>query len=426
MKFRDLAVVAMSFISSLCITNSKSEAVIVSVKTFGMAGTGIAYPLDSLAGAFNPAGMADVQNRFDIGLTWEHARRKTSIEGNLFPLPGVNGHFDAGRKKDVFSPDFGINYALPYCFEFCNTFFQPSIGLVIYNRNFSKTRYHHPLPLLGTTPAGLEYIHETVSPVLAVKIGCRHNFGISFNWQYQRFRLKGAERFDNIVFSSHPGRVTNRKYSYSQGFGITLGYRCQFTDWLSFGVTYQPRTRMSRFKHFTGVLANHARLDIPRKIGAGIAIRYLRCSTIAFDVEHIQWKQVVPLRNPLLPNLFVSKLGRKDGAGFGFRNQTYYRFGIDYDLSCDWTIRAGFRHVNAPIRRSQTAVNMLTVDTVEDVVTIGATWCINPCSEISAFYGHGFNNRIKGHHSIPEQLGGGEANLQFHFDVLGISLGMNY
>ena len=133
------------------------------------------------------------------------------------------------------------------------------------------------------------------------------------------------------------------------------------------------------------------------------------------------------LHQPLQENLIANKLGSNDGSGFGFRDQWYYRVGIDYDILDCVTIRAGYRHTNTPIRRSQTAVNALTVDTVEDFITLGATWCINACNEVSFLYAHGFNNKVRGKNSIPTpRFGGGNADLKQYTDVVGIQFGHTY
>jgi long-chain fatty acid transport protein len=407
----------VSLLSCLCLITSDAHAVLASVKSTGMAAAVIAYPQDAEAGAFNPAGMVDVGDRFDVGLAIDRTSRKAAIKGNLAPF-GVNGKFDANHHaKFAINGDVGINKMIG-----CNM----SVGLIIYNRNYNKTKYKNPLPLFGTSPAGLEYVHETISPTFAIKILEKHNFGVSLNWMIQRFWVQGIQNFDNALFSKYPGHVTNHRYNYSQGVSFTLGYRCQVTNTLSVGVTYQPKTYMHKFKKYRGFLAGKGRLNIPQKIGAGVAWRFIPCATICFDVEYINWKRVKALERPLQTNLIANKLGSHSGSGFGFRDQWYYRVGLDYDV-LDWvTVRAGFRHTNTPIRRSQTAVNALTVDTVEDYLTVGATACLNPSNEISFFYAHGFNFKVKGKHSIPASFGGGEANLKEYDDVFAISWGHSF
>lgn len=408
----------LGLVSCLSLSTSNLHAILASVKSTGMAATGIAYPQDAEAGAFNPAGMVDVGDRFDVGFSVDRTSRKASVSGNLSGLPGVNGKFDANHKaKYAFNGDFGVNKMIG-----CNM----SVGLVVYNRNYNKTKYKHALPLFGTSKVGMEYVHETISPTFAIKFLEKHNFGISLNYMIQRLWVQGLQNFDNALFSKYPGHVTNHRYNYAGGVSFTLGYRCQVADNFSVGVTYQPKTYMSRFKKYKGFLAGRGRLNIPQKIGAGMAWRFLPCATIAFDVEYINWRRVKALHRPLQENLVANKLGSHSGSGFGFRDQWYYRVGIDYDVTSWLTVRAGFRHTNVPFGRSQTAVNILTVDTVEDYLTLGATACLNPCTEVSFFYGHGFHNKVKGKNSIPRSFGFGEADLKQYDDVFGVSLGRTF
>jgi len=397
------------------------EGVLASVKSTGMAATAIAYPLDAVCAAFNPAGVTEVGDRLDFGISWDRSDGRATISGNLAPLPGINGTFNGTRTHDIYSPDFGITKQM--CFQG----YEMTFGFIAYNRNYSKTTYGNVFPLLGTSHLGMEYVHETLAPVWAIKFCDRYSFGLTVNYNVQRLKLNGVENFANPVFSSDPDDVSNRGYSYSTGWGVTLGARAQVLDNLAVGVTYQPRTGMSKFHKYRGFLAQHGKLDIPEKIGAGIAWQVIPCLTAAFDVEFIRWSKVPSIHNSLLPGLFTSELGLADGAGFGWKNQTYYRVGLDWNIDCNWSARVGYRHVNTPIRSSQTAINLLSLETVEDVVTCGGTYRWTDCLEFSAFYAHGFRHTVHGSGSIPlVGFGGGEVDLEKSFNVLGISVGWMY
>jgi long-chain fatty acid transport protein len=422
MKLRFLKMlVCIGSLMTLCLQSSTAEAIFASVKATGMAATCIAYPLDTLVAAYNPAGMAMIGDRHDVEAAWVHDTGSLNVHGNKSPFaPLVNGHFKGMEKKDVYPAGFGINKA------FCFYGWEMSIGLILYNRNFQKTKYNQPLVLFGTTKAGLEYVNETLAPVWTIKICDRHSFGISANYQIERVKVNGLENFDNAELSLFPGDVTNRHYNWSTGWGYTVGYFGQLTDQWAIGLTYQPETTMRRLHKYRGFLAHKGRLNIPRKIGGGISYRILPCVTMAFDVEFIEWDTIKALRNPLLHKGVLEKLGSRHGPGFGFRNQVYYRVGADWALNDCFTIRAGFRHANSPIRRSQTAVNILTLDTVENYITTGATWAWDACNEISVVYAYGIENRIRGKHSIPASFGGGEADLKERKYAFGAAWGSKF
>lgn len=409
-------IISIGVMATVCLSASSLEGLLASIKATGMAATGVAYPQDAEAGAFNPAGITDVGSRFDLNTTWENIQRKSIVTDNLSPL-GANGRFNAtARRRHFYTGGGGFNKMLTP---------NLAVGWVVYNRNASKTTYKDAFPLLGTSPLGLEYIHQTISPSIAYKYGC-HNFGISVNYNLQRLKVDGIERFDTALTSSRPGYVTNRHYNYSQGVGFTIGWRGQLLPWLSVGATYQPKTHMTRFKKYKGFLAQHGKLDIPQKIGFGIAIHVLPNSTFTFDLEHIQWSKTRSLNNKLAEDLIVDKLGTKNGSGFGFRNQTFYRFGIDYEVNCALTVRAGYRHGRVVYPSSQTAVNLLICDSTTDFFTVGATYKLNCRSEASFFFAHGFRNKVSGNNAIPASLGGGNVALKTHSNILGVGIGTYY
>ena len=417
MKLRIMKLIAcIGSFTALCLHTSSAEAIFASVKSTGMAATSISYPVDSLAGAYNPAGIASVGDRFDLEAGWVHDTGEAHVHDNLSPL--VNGNYEGMKNKNVFPAGFGISKTWNIDCDW-----DIAAGLVLYNRNYQKTTYKKNLVLFGTSKPGLEYVNETLSPIIAIKWCDSHTLGVSANFQIERIKVNGLENFDNIFRSVAPGHVTNRGYGYANGWGVTIGYYGQITNELSIGVTYQPETTMSRIEKYKGFLAERGRLNIPRKIGAGIAYRILPCLVFAFDVEQIRWK---PIR--ALSNMFPSavRLGAKNGAGFGFRDQWYYRFGIEWQIDECWTARIGFRHANTPVKKSQTAVNLLTLDTVENFITAGATWAVNGCNEISIVGAYGFENEVKGKNSIPLAFGGGEVNIKEQKYAIGLAWGWKF
>lgn len=422
MKLRFLNQIAcMSALAALCMHSSTAEAIFASVKSTGMAATSISYPLDSMAAAYNPAGIASVGDRFDVEIGWVHNTGHASVSGNRVPIRPpltINGTTNGMRNKCVYPIAFGIAKTLNI-----NCDWDVAGGLMMYNRNYQKTTYSRVLPLFGTSKPGLEYLNQTISATFALKWRDTHTIAISVNSQLERLKVNGLQNFDNLARSEFPGHVTNRGYGYANGWGFTLGYFGQLTDRLSVGATYQPKTRMSRIEKYKGFLAERGRLDVPEKIGAGIAYRITPCITAAFDVEYIHWKPVRALSNNF-PN--AEELGGKLGAGFGFKDQWYYRTGIEWKITESIAARIGFRHANTPIKRSQTAVNVLSLDCVEDFITVGGTYALNPCNEFSFVYAYGFEKTIKGKHSVPASFGGGEVNIHEQKYALAIAWGAKF
>jgi len=403
-------------ITTLFLHTSQVEAVFASAKSTGMAATSISYPIDSLAGAYNPAGIAVVGDRLDVEAAWVRDTGHGSVHKNLLSI--ANGSFEGMKTKDAYPVGFGLTKTWNLGCDL-----DIAAGVIVYNRNYQKTTFGKPLILFGTSRPGLEYINETISPIIAVKIYDSHTIGISANYQVERIKVNGLQNFDNIFRSIAPNHVTNRGYGYANGWGATIGYFGQITNCLSIGATYQPETKMSRITKYKGFLADRGKLNVPQKIGFGIAYKILPCLAVAFDVEHIRWKPIKSLSNPFPA---VERLGEVNGPGFGFSNQWYYRLGMEWQIDESWTARIGYRHANTPVRKSQTAVNLLTLDTVEDYLTAGLTWAFNCSSEITIVGAYGFENEVKGKNSIPLAFGGGEVNIKEQKFAVGLAWGWKY
>jgi long-chain fatty acid transport protein len=76
-------------------------------------------------------------------------------------------------------------------------------------------------------------------------------------------------------------------------------------------------------------------------------------------------------------------------------------------------------------------LNILAPATVEDHLTLGATWRLASGGEVSFAYMHAFEEKVKGVNSIPPGFppagfGGGNANLKMYEDSFGISYGVKF
>lgn len=410
-------------------TPNKVDAFIAGAKATGMASTGVAYPQDAYAGAYNPAGIIEVGNRIDIGFEWSHDNCRGKVNATHPPaIQRMNDKFIENRDSNIYLGDFGVNLNFSKKTppsECAKWAWNWAIGIVGYNQDYWKTSYKKAIPLLGKTKASMEYIHEIISPVASLRLIDGHTLGISLDIHIQSLKVNGVQQFALKNFSLFPENVTNRGRDYSSGIGASIGWQWQAYDCLAFGVVYRSKAHMSRFKKYKGFLAEKGRLDTPERWSLGLAYQILNCAIFTFDFEWINWHSIKPLHNNLLHHGRFEKNGSSLGPGFGFRNQKLYRVGIAYDYNDCWTFRAGFRHSNSFIRNEETVMNLLTCDTMENYLTLGATYHRNS-NELSFFYAHGFESKIKGHRSIPASLGSGNVTLSNNRDILGISWGYSF
>ena len=376
----------------------------------GHGGAGIAFPQDALAAATNPAGIVFAGNRFDIGLTWFQPIRGGTITGSGYP--GVNGSYDANRKKNFFIPELGYNHLLNP---------KVAVGVAIFGNGGMDTAYTTPIPLLGSRLAGVDLTQLFVAPTVAFQANAHNAFGISLNVGYQRFSASGLQNFANAGFSSAPSKVTDLLGSGSLGAGIRVGWLGTINKILSVGATYQSRTWMRKFAKYQGLFADQGGFDIPASVGGGIALKVHPKATILFDAERIFFGQVKSMANPDFP--IQAPLGAGNGPGFGWHDITAEKVGFDFKLSSKLTLRAGYNHSGLPFDANQTFFNLLAPAVVKQHFSAGASWGLPNGKEINIAYQHAFAETVNGANSIPASFGGGEANLHMHQNSVGVGFG---
>jgi long-chain fatty acid transport protein len=402
----------------------------IGVKAQGMGGVGIALPQDSIAAGANPAGMGFVGDRFDVGLTWFRPDRDAQITGNAAPV-GVNGSYDPNGKEDFFIPEFGYNKMI-----------NPNLalGVSVFGNGGLNTQYDSGIPLFanplafGTQTAGVNLEQLFIAPTVAFKIAPNHSIGMAVNIIYQTFEATGLQNFTlpgaalGFPFdpSSSPGNVTNQGDDTAWGWSVRFGWTGEVMPGLTLGATYQTEGEMEEFDKYKGLFAEQGAFNIPTNYGIGAAWKPMPALTIAGDIMWINYSDTKSINNPLSKLFSGNQLGSNDGPGFGWEDITIYKLGVAFDVNQAWTVRAGYSWGDNPIPSSQTFFNLLAPGVIEQHLTLGATWRLDPKSELSFAYMHAFENEVNGSNSIPAAFGGGNANIKMSQDSLGIAFGMKF
>jgi long-chain fatty acid transport protein len=389
----------------------------VGIKAKGMGGATLAVPQDALAGGNNPAAVAFLGDRFDVGVDWFRPDRGSEITGNM--SDPINAVYDANDTEAFFVPEIGVTKTISD---------RLALGLSIYGNGGMNTSYTTPIPLFDGSPepsnAGVDLMQAFIVPTVAVKINDRHALGLGLNVAWQRFEATGLANF--MQMSSDAESLTDNDYSTSIGFGARVGWLGRLSDMISVGAAYQSRTFMGEFEDYAGLFAEDGGFDIPSSVHGGIAVMPAPGLVIASDVAYIMYSEINSVANPLLPNLWEAQLGTEDGAGFGWEDVTAFKVGAAYDVTADLTLRAGYNYGAQPIPESETLFNMLAPGVVETHATFGATWRVTPSAEISLAYVKAFEKTVEGADSIPAEFGGGEADLTMSQDTFGVAFGMTY
>jgi long-chain fatty acid transport protein len=397
-------------------------------KAEGMGGASAAIVEDTNGGANNPASMAFVGNRLDVGAMIFSPHRSASRAGS--------GGLDASVDSDsnyFLIPDFGYNRML-----------NPNLalGVTVYGNGGMNTNYPG-IPAFGNAnllggagKLGINLMQLIVAPTLAYKITPDHAIGISPLLGYQKFKAYGLQGFDP-GFTAYPGFVTNKGYDDSFGYGVRIGYQGKIAPTLRIGATYAPKMNFDKFSKYKGLFADQGVFDIPENYSLGLAWQATPALNVALDYERINYSDVASVGNPVVPN-YVTGFGSSNGPGFGWSDVNVWKLGLEYKHNSQWTFRAGYNHTDNPITGDLTCAtltncnevvpNILAPAVVKDHASVGLTYTLASGNELTFAYVHAFENSVKGLDTFicPSGPGtcAGKDTIKMYQDSIGISYGM--
>ncbi|WP_230970876.1 OmpP1/FadL family transporter [Nitrogeniibacter aestuarii] len=360
------------------------------VKSEGMGGVGIALPQDAVAGATNPAGMVEVGTRADIGMAL------LQVDNGAY-FGGTN--YDGGSEKDLYLiPQLGVNYMIDT---------ETSIGLSVVGNGVGTA--HDKVNVGGMQRPKSEYKQMVSTVSLARRITPNQRVGVGLVLAYQRLALHG------------PGSLgLPQGHDSSFGYGLSLGWQGKVLPNLTLGATYASKIDMGRMDKFDKLLADDGDLDAPEHYGIGAALN-LGATTLAADVMRILWSDVKSLGNPGVA-IATGAPGDKDGPGFGWRDQTVWRFGVAHQFNEQLTLRAGYNQGNQILDSASTYLGIVAPSANRKHWTLGATYQIDPAMELSVAYARSPKERVKGDGPGPN----GSTDLYMGQDWLSLSLGMRF
>jgi long-chain fatty acid transport protein len=422
------------------------------IKSKGMGGVGIALPQDAIASGSNPAGIGFVGNRLDFGIEVFSPTREARISGNDItgfptgsppPFDKVppqfggmnNGKFHGDSDNPFYIPEFGVNYWL-------NDSWALGVSVVGnggMNTNYAGMTLMNGKPFDTEEETGINIEQVRILPTVAYKINENHSVGFTLQVIAQRFNAWGLGAFKREggpmagQVSAYPDNVSDKGYTVAWGVGWSVGWTGKITDTVTLGAMYNAKVDMDEFSDYKGLFAQKGDFDVPENYGLGIAWQATPRMQLGFDIVQINYSNVKSVANSIQsghggldmfnPNNY---LGTSNGSGFGWDDMTVYKLGIDYDLTDAWTIRAGWNHSDQPIDKDQTMFNILAPAVVEDHLTVGGTYTLPNGSQLSFYYFHAFENKVRGKNSIPAAFGGGEADIKMSQDAMGLSYGFNF
>lgn len=380
----------------------------------GMAGVSLAYPKDSLAIATNPASAIALGDRFDADLDYFQPFRKSSITGNAF---GPDQTYSGNDGKSFLIPELG------YIRRVGDDW---AVGLALYGNGGMDTAYAtNPYGRFGATnKAGIDLQQLFISPTVAYQLVEGQSIGLSVNVVDELFKAQGISSFGGL--SANPSALSDQGRDSSFGYGVRLGWQGKITPWLTLGAAWQSKTYADGFDKYKGLFADQGAFDVPSTYGVGAAVTPLPGLDVALDVKRIEYSDVGSVGNDFQRLFSGQQLGSSNGPGFGWKDTTSVKIGVNYRIAPAWQIRAGYGYSTQPIPRSQTFLNILAPGTIQHQFTTGATWSLESGQDISVYALYALPQSVNGAGSIPSSFGGGEADIKLSEMAFGVGFGWRF
>jgi len=403
-------------------------------KSRGMGGVGITMTHDTLASAANPATMAFIKgNQFDIGGDLFQANAEASLGEDGVYL----GRVTVESKPDHMAITPGL-YIMPSLGASWNDG-DLSYGFTMVSVGGGGSRYEpnvYNSVIQGADTShkmGVSLILMNINPTIAYKLDKNNSIGATLVIGLQIFKSYGLEYFQTFTESDSPDHLTDQGTDVAYGAGIRLGWMGNFMEnKLSLGAEYTSQTYMSEFDDYSELFAEQGKLNTPGNIGIGASYKFIEDLTIALDINYIMYEDIPAIAN-LGPGqgpggaLYVTgpeanQLGKDEGLGFGWNNQTVYKLGIAYAYDPKWTLRGGWNYGKSPINSERDILfSMVAPATTEHHLTLGASYQYQEDIEFNFSYSHGFENTQYGPTFI-----GGYGDISMSTDALGASMSMKF
>jgi long-chain fatty acid transport protein len=413
----------------------------------GMAGAGSADPTDVMILATNPAGLAYVGLRTEVGLglfsplrsystspslangqggAFTLGPENISSSNKLFPIPYIARNWQLGP-DDVLGAAFYARGGMNTTWPGGNATFAPGPGAPV--RTFPGT--------FGTGTTGVNLMQAFLN-LSAAHSWADHAFtlGGSAIFAMQRFDARGlgnfvpyTQTFAQSGGAAMPAALSNTGADMSYGGGVAVGLEWQPVAQFSVAAAYTSKMYMSDLNQYSDLFAGHGSFDIPASATVGVTYKPTQPFAISFDVQEIWYGDVGSVGHPF-QNLFAcptagaggadlqSCLGGSNGPGFGWRDMTVYKLGGRWEVAPDWTVRAGISHGTEPVPSSQVLFNILAPGVIQNHFALGLVHRNASHGELAVDFVYAANKTVKGQNPFdPTQT----ITLKMHQYMLEIS-----
>src|SRR5262245_14601180 len=367
-----------------------------------MGGASTAAPRGATGTLYwNPAGIGGLSSsELDLGLELFYPRSTLSSSIPAGALgPGFPPVTLAGRTRDevgVFAlPSGGFVYR-PECSNW-------TFGLGLFPTSGFGVNY--PVdpanPILSPPPNGLGHISSLyqlfqLAPTVAYQVTDRLSVGLAPIINIARleatpglFLSPDDANADRVP--SSPAATSTRN---AWGGGFQVGVYYVASDAWQFGAAFRSPQWFEPFRYNTADELGRPRvakfrLEAPLIVSVGAAYTGLERLTVATDLRYINFHDTSGLRTAGFdPTGAIT--------GLGWRDVFSAALGVQYQLTCDCSVRLGYTYNTNPIPSQNALFNIASPLTYQHQLAVGVSYRLTPGCTLSACYYHIFSGSVSG------------------------------
>ncbi len=377
----------------------------------GMAGAVTAAPYDASTSITNPAGMALIGSRTDFSFQGFFPSREISLgfgggksEGGsrFYLVPAIGWTAPVDGRDDLFFgggmygvSGMGVDY---------DTIAMPTM----------ETPFGGPFDP-GTARVDLysQYQFWKMAPTLAWKSG-KAAFGVALNLDYQAFGFKNM--FSGVpAVMGMPAKI-GMDLSETQGAlgaGATVGFIYQPVPAFALGFSYASKQFFTDFKwrlsagdvsfmpDVNGMPVSSKdgtytmKLNFPQQAALGIAVRPIAKLLWTADAKWINYHDCY--NKVKLHGDFSGPSGSSNEVvlNFGWDNVLVYASALQFDVTNNFIVRAGFNYSTSPIKAEDVDNNMAFPAIVRRRAAAGFTYRLGSNWELTMAYMKAFREEYK-------------------------------
>lgn len=436
-RFALILLAALALLAPPAFATNGHQLAAIGAYQAGMGGATTAAPYDVTTTIANPAGLALINPRADMNF-------EAFMPVRTADFTGAMGQSDQGGSPLYLIPSVGVVGSSEGSDLVVGGGMFLVSGMGVDYSTINSIPFSAPYGDYTPWKANLysQYQLWKLAPGVAKKINDNLSVGVALNVDYQQMALK-MKYFDPNS-SSYMGADLSRAVG-AMGFGASVGVIYKVNDTVQFGATYTSEQNFSDMEYrlsagdvaypdgtgsaiVSGNDTYRLKMNFPQQFAFGVAVTPVESLKITADYKWINFKSTQDKINlngnyALVSQMTGAVVGSTNALPLtmGWDDVSVIAVGVEYKVTPEATLRAGYNHGNSPIKEEDVFNNMVFPAIVEDHIGLGADFRLGANWELDLAYLRALKKEITGRNDMMGQTSGAKIALEGSSLTLGVS-----